>query len=43
MYESPKAERLFAESEDVLNTDFLALSNEQDENDNTVDITDLLK
>ena len=43
MYESPRAERLYPETEEVLNADFLLASNDQDENDNTVGITDLLK
>jgi len=42
MYESPKAERLIPESEDVLNLDLLLASTENDESDNTTSIDDLL-
>ncbi len=42
MYESPKAERLYAESEDILNFDLLLASNDSDETDNTTGIDDLL-
>ena len=43
MYQSPRAERLVPESEEVMNLDLLLLSNEQDdETDNHVGIDDLL-
>ena len=42
MYESPRAERLSLESEDILNLDFLLASTETEENDNTETIDDLL-
>lgn len=42
MYIAPKAERLYPESENILNLDFLLASNESDENDNETSIKDLL-
>ena len=42
MYESPKAERLIPESEDVLNLDLLLASTENDETDNQTSIDSLL-
>ena len=42
MYESPKAERLIPESEDVLKLYLLLASNENDETDNEESIDDLL-
>ena len=42
MYESPRAEQLSLESEDILNPDFLLASTETEENDNTETIDDLL-
>ena len=43
MYQSPRAERLVLESEEVMNLDLLLLSNVQDdETDNHVGIDDLL-
>ena len=43
MYESPKAERLIPESEDVLKLDLLLASNENDETDNKTSIDSLLE
>ena len=42
MYIAPKAERLFLESEEILNLDLLFASNESDETDNETSIEDLL-
>lgn len=44
MYQSPKAERLFPETEEILNLDMLLASNDSDENenDNETSIEDLL-
>ncbi len=42
MYEIPKAEALFPETEDILYLDLLLSSNDQDETDNEASIDDLL-
>ncbi len=42
MYQSPRAERLLPESEEVMNVDLLLASSENDETDNNVSIDDLL-
>ena len=41
-YEAPLARSVFAETEEVLNIDFLLASTEQDETDNETAIDDLL-